>query len=600
MPRPLGPCYSNSLTGSLRAPRNRGAKTQRNLLIAVPQPLIGLANLVAEVQRWEWVSRNTPELTHDLYAQEEVSRQLSSSKQVLLKRVQNYVGLRQFGETLGLQWFQAGKQIQLKTGRELLQSLSTICDQVYSSAPRINNELVNRHTLSSAAAAARLRLIERIAGQSTQPLLGMDKVAKPPEMSMYLSVLKAAKLHRQIKKQWSLAVPETANDPCNVRPILEFMRETLEESGDARIPLTSFLESLRQPPFGLRDGMGPLLLSVFAMIHEQDVAFYENGGFVKCISGPELHRMIKVPEAFELQYCRIAGVRTIVFDQLFKVLKLEKRRSKNVDLLDVVRPLCIFASQLHPYVLKTSSLAPESLAVRDALVRAEDPAKLVFQSLPEACGCERFELSDAPSQSRVKKFVDKLRDAIEELRHAYDNLLRMVQTEFTAAFDRPGSFAEIRENVAQASKRILVTLAEPRLKAFCLRMADESLDERQWLESLASYICSKPPSKWLDHDLVAYQEEINRYSRQFSRVESTVFTDESKHDLALAVRVSITRHDGTEVDQVLHLDPTEERRVSELQTAFSQIIGTDLRLGVLAATRAIWSQLQKPSEQRLR
>ena len=84
---------------------------------------------------------------------------------------------------------------------------------------------------------------------------------------MYLSVLKAAKLHREVNHQWMLAVPDENDDPCNIAPILGFMRELAEKHADSRIKLTDLLASLRQSPFGLRDGMGPLLLAVFAMIH---------------------------------------------------------------------------------------------------------------------------------------------------------------------------------------------------------------------------------------------------------------------------------------------------------------------------------------------
>jgi hypothetical protein len=48
---------------------------RKEVLTAVPLPLQGLAGLVAEVQRWEWVLADVPELSHDSYALEEVTRQ---------------------------------------------------------------------------------------------------------------------------------------------------------------------------------------------------------------------------------------------------------------------------------------------------------------------------------------------------------------------------------------------------------------------------------------------------------------------------------------------------------------------------------------------
>ncbi len=47
-----------------------------------------------------------------------------------------------------------------------------------------------RRKLSSAAVAARMRLIERVLDNATEDYLGMDASKKPPEMSMYLSALR--------------------------------------------------------------------------------------------------------------------------------------------------------------------------------------------------------------------------------------------------------------------------------------------------------------------------------------------------------------------------------------------------------------------------
>lgn len=108
---------------------------RKEVLTAVPQPLQGLASLVTEVQRWEWVLGNVPELNHDNYALEEATRQLAASRQVLTKRLQSYVGLRQFTETLGLEWFYKSQSVPIGTARALLETLSSVCDKLYPDAP---------------------------------------------------------------------------------------------------------------------------------------------------------------------------------------------------------------------------------------------------------------------------------------------------------------------------------------------------------------------------------------------------------------------------------------------------------------------------------
>ncbi len=568
-------------------------KEREELLIAVPSPLQSLSKLIQEVQRWEWVSENVPELNNDSYAAEEVSRQLVAARQVLVRRVRSYVGLRQYVEPVELQWFHRGQPLSIADSRTLLSKLSEICDRIYEQAPRIRNELVNRHDLSSAASAARQRLIERILEHASAPLLGMDEKGKPPEMSMYLSVLKRAALHRKTLDGWEIAEPSMDDDPCRVRPVLARIHDILVAAQDSRVRVSDLFEQLRRPPYGIREGLAPLLLSIFAVIHEQDLAFYDKGAFLLDVTGHEFQRLVKAPADFEVQYCRVSGLRAALFDRLVRLLGTERLESKQTDIMDVVRPLCVFAAQLPAYTHRTSMLTAEAKAVKDVLLNAEDPVSLLFTGLPKACGIGPFALDERPSPQRITRFVDRLKGNLDELRGAYPSLVERIKSDLLQSFDRPGGFEAAREGIAATAEQLLVVVADARLKAFCLRLADRRLGEQEWLESLASLLCAKPPAKWVDADHPRFREELNQRVQQFRRVESATF-DVPSHCgmMQVALRVAITSRDGSEVDQVVYLDADEEPRVAELEATIAQLLGAEGRLGMVAATRAIWSRLR--------
>jgi len=63
-----------------------------NLLIAIPKRLSALGELMQECRRWEWIAQNVPELNHDTYASEEVSRQINASRQNLQKEFKTLLG----------------------------------------------------------------------------------------------------------------------------------------------------------------------------------------------------------------------------------------------------------------------------------------------------------------------------------------------------------------------------------------------------------------------------------------------------------------------------------------------------------------------------
>ncbi|MDE0145688.1 MAG: hypothetical protein OXL95_07445 [Nitrospira sp.] len=562
-------------------------KQRSNWLVAVPSPLNHLANLVQEVQRWEWISTNTPELNADKFAREEVSRQKAVARLQLDKRIQSYVGFKQFTGRMMLEWFHEGRPLKMKDGRELLSRLSRICDEVYNCAPRIQNELVNRRNLSSAAAAARMRLIERMFTEPGTKFLGMIPEKKPPEMSMYLSVFKSTGLHHVQEDRWRIGAPnDEIDEKCNVLPTLQRIRELVMDKADSRVNMALLFAELRRPPYGVRDGLIPLLLTVFAIAYEKDVAFYKDGTFLRELNGGAMLLLTKAPERFDIQYCKMEGVRAELFQRLLNVLDIKGSAQREFELLDVVKQLCVFVAQLPTYVLNTKKLSGKTLAVRDAILNAREPAKLLFTELPKACGFEPIQAETLTSKP-VSVFVKTLKAALDDLKVAFPELRERLRHEFRAAFDLPGTFEQFRTALAARSEQILLTITEPKLRAFCLRLMDDSLPELDWLESVASYLALKPPSKWHDAEEEVFSYELSQYSARFHRVESVAFAEGRLPKNSVGIRLAITQADGVEHEQVVHYAPNEEDQLQDLQRQFEGLLTKGKRLGLVAASRAI-------------
>jgi hypothetical protein len=567
-----------------------------NVLFAVPKPLSNLAGLVLEVQRWRWIEENTPELKNDSYAQQEVTRQITISRQSLEKRIQYFIGLQFSLSETGLQWFLQGDSLQIENGRGLLATLSDICDEVYKDAPKIQNELVNRHALSSAAAGARMRLIERMFKFSSEPLLGMDPNKKPPEMSMYLSVLENAKLHQESGEFYALVKPKAEHDQCNVGPTLDRIKEILEASPDGRIKVSEILDGLKHPPFGLRAGLSPIMLAVFTIIYEQYIAFYEDGAFLRHVGGFDFQRLIKAPETFEMQFCKVAGVRKELFKKLMDVLQFEHSDRTKINLLDIVRPLLTFVAQLPEFTHKTKKLSRESLQVREAVLSASEPVKLLFKSLPEACGYSEFPADEKQRKSDVIGFVNALKSAMDELKAGYPDLQARMKTAIIKSLDVQSSSTDVRDVLSKRATVLLTTVTDLRLKGFCQRLTDFNLPEAEWMESFGSFVCSKPPSKWSDSDEELYSNELMKLALKFKRLESMTFSPQTWRGDS-AVRVAITHNDGAEFDKIIFIDKEQELLVTEIEAKIRMLIKQGGRAGFAAAARAFSALLKESDEE---
>lgn len=562
------------------------------ILIAISQPLGDIAGLLQEVQRWQWISENIPELVNDIYASEEVIRQLTFSKNMLEKRIQSSLGVQQsIGSMENVQWFRQTCAINISDRRSLLAYLSDICDDVYSKAPRLSNELVNRDSLSSAAAAARLRLIELILTSHSKPMLGLDPALKPPEMSIYLSLCKKTGLHQETSKGWAFVEPE--QDICNIRPAFQRIWQLLEDQKDHCISIAAIFNELRKPPYGVRDGLVPIFLAVFAVMYEQDVAFYENGSFLQNTSGHDFRRLIKAPDSFEVQFYQVSGPRAELFETLRTMLEIPLPEDRQAKLLDIVRPLFTFAARLPEYTRKTQNVSSNALAIRKVLLTAREPAPFLFRDLPDACGFVPFEM-ETKEISLVSQFVEVLKHAIEELRSAYSGLLQRIKQKLLNTFDIPNH--QFRTILASRSKAIAIKISEPRLKAFCFRLMDTTLPEAEWLEALGSFVCSKIPSSWTDIDEQRLEIELSQLCSWFHRVEATLFNEYQYEYGSAVIHLAVTTSDGREIDQVLYVEPDEVKEAEELQKKISDILDKNGRIGFFAASRVLWQMLSQSKE----
>jgi len=65
----------------------------------------------------------------------------------------------------------------------------------------------------------------------------------------------------------------------------------------------------------------------------------------------------------------------------------------------------------------------------------------------------------------------------------------------------------------------------------------------------------------------------------------------------VGIRLAITQANGTEHEQVIHVAAGEEQRLHVLQGQFEALLTKDRRLGLAAASRALWSSLGKEAKE---
>lgn len=560
---------------------------EKSVVIGVLQPLASLAHELAEVNRWQWIEDNTPELAQDEFAAAEVSRQLNEAKRSLSTHFATMSGLARHS-TGRVEWWNQGEIVEING--TLSNTLSQLCDAMFPLAPRIANELINRNMLSSAAASARMRLIEGIFGASEMPLLGIEANKAPPEKSMYLSVLQAGGIHIEKDGRFELVEPNVDEDPLTLKPAMSKIIGLIRGGKGHRVSVPSILLELKKGPYGVRDGVAPLLLALVLKIHSHELAVYEDGTFLARFGAHEFLRLSKATASFEIQYCSVEGVRSEVFARLAEAFAKGIQDRRPV-LLDVVKELCSFAAKLPEYTRKSRTLSPMALAVREALMAAREPATLLFQDLPKACGLEPFNADGGGDYVDAEKFVINLNSAVNDLQSAYSHLLeRIILRVAEASGIESGTFD--RAALAARASRVSLAAREPRLRAFALRLRDPGLSDDSWAEALASFVVARPPSRWMPGDEVRFGEEIGALAELFAKVEAAAFSGVDDRPAVDAIRLNLTRGDGQDLVRVLQdvkLSPKDKVSLDALAANLPQ--GDAKRIQFL--TNLLWRELEK-------
>lgn len=583
------PVDKNQEVRARRKLRDISSQLADGLMIAVAEPRGTALGALADVLAWEWVKKNTPQLSGDRFAREEVSRQIEHARRNLRARLGGLDNLA-VGGGPRMQWFSGSTVGTLSTGRELLGFLDKECSRIYSAMPLVRNELVNRRTPSSAAVAARGKLAEALATAPEKKNLGMDDTKRPAEMALYLSVLKFGGFHVEVPgRGWTVQLPATEQDKCNLLPSIELISDILKAEGtDAMVPVPTIFDALSRPPYGVREGLQPLVLAIYLASHHQRVALYEDETYLDTVGGEVFLRLMKEPQFFHLQWCGLEGVRSEVFVKLLELLQFSPRDASRTDLIDLVRPLAVFIARGVPdYCRKTSSLSAMAVAVRSALLDSREPVRLIFTILPQACGLLPIVEKGMCDPSEL---ASRLRISLHEIRMAYPRLLERLGASLCAAFDVAKEIPEGRRSIAGRAAQLAAVVTEPSLKSFALRLADSALDDRAWIESVANLLARKSAERWGNNDETEFHYQLEIAAAHFRRVEKALIGTTRRLN-GHACRIELTKSDGTEVGELVNWDGLEEARIQPIQDEIHKILMHHGRHGLAAALRAIWNRL---------
>jgi hypothetical protein len=492
-----------------------------------------------DLSLWQWVLENCADLRIDDLAREEVNRRIAMAQNELRSLMAPFA---RPGEDAGSAvWAHNGSEVRIQSRGDLSRYLSDLCDRVFHASPILKNELINRGRLSSAIAAARMRLMNLMIGASDIEYLGLT--GAPPERTIYLSLFQESGLHSLRGAQLGFGPPPD-DDPMSWRQVWNHIDTLVTTSTSLR--LDDLISRLATPPFGLRSGPALLVIAAYLVFRRADVALMERNTFQPEITGAHFMRLAKSPSNFAMRRLETKGSSG---DLIARVAELpfwqSIGRAPEVALKPVMHALFTWFNGLSEYSQSTTALGPFTANIRAALRKSSEPITLLSEDLPAACGA----IVDGTLD--VESYLERLNDSLLELEGTTSVLRQRVEMIVLDAFEER-SLEDVRRRISSDFKKRVLQLRDYRMRGFVERSLGGSAEADGWLDSVASVTIGRRMAAWDDLTLDKFAFELRGLAQQLNRwlalsreaedggapISGLFLTQPSGEEVALYVRES--------------------------------------------------------------
>lgn len=563
----------------------KGASPKTDIL-ALYRNGVQLRDAVGEVLALRHIGNSRPELNSDPVAKREYHDRLVAAEAALdiqLKSLLDYPG--------DSEWYWGARHLSVRNRRELQEALSTLLSRIYDKSPALHNELINRDRPSSQAAAGRNKLLAAMVHNAELPDLGIDAERYPPEKAMYRALLAATGLHARSGGSQNCFEFLRPTDDSTLAPAWAAIEEFFATTEDRQRNFEELQQVLVAPPYGLKQGVIPILVVAAYLVNQHELAVYENRMYLPQFTEESLERFVKTPAEFTVQRFRIDGMRGSIMEQYQRTLFTDGKKRSVVDL---VRPLARFIEGLDEYTKRTKSpeLSDAARGVRNAFLAAQSPEALLFVDLPKALGFDG-RLAKKPSKADLEEFSQALTEALRELKRNFGSLLQKQQRLLAQAFhmEPTTELGELRRAVAGRYFGLdQYTIDIDGLKAFIKRLTKAELDDAAWLQNVLMFLGKKPVEKWTDTDRAEADLRLADFAKRMLDLE-TLRLHEDRASAAMQgdfdVYVLKTLKKGADaVDEVVAVDRRRREALAsvrqELSHKLAELSDKELQLAALA------------------
>ena len=396
------------------------------VIFAIPKESVELFSLLKDLFAYKVMKTDDDLISKDPRVKKEIDFLMEDT----VERIEYIIKLIFDPENNNSHWISGGEEKEIKATSQLSRLSSKICEFSFHKTPAILNEALNKDNPSTVQINAMKKVINSLIDET---LKDDYKAAKfGPDVAIVKMVFLRTGL---LKETWDgLSYGKGRND---VSELIDNTEKFLRERQGQVFSGKDLVGYLKSPPFGLRNGLIPLIITyVFKKSFFPHISLRKKGELSWPITGEEMVELVFDPKKYEIEIEKITPEIENLFDAIqesFGNRKIGIEKGK-ISKYEASRQFAQWFHNLKKYARDTMCIEKEARQFRDVIRKCIVNPDEVFHSL-----LPFLKQKGLATKEGFYSSISKLKGEIES---KSDNLFKNIDREVVKVFNNKNETIE--------------------------------------------------------------------------------------------------------------------------------------------------------------
>jgi energy-coupling factor transporter ATP-binding protein EcfA2 len=386
------------------------------------------------------------------------------------------------------------------SSEKLQQTISQILSTTYPQMPIIINDLVNPIQHEVSVPNGMKKLFEHMMNNAEDERLAIEKL--PPQLAIYLSVIKRSGFHVLKDGKWTLTSPTENNFSHIWKKLSDYIKS------QKNIALDRIIDMFQLEPYGLNEDAAKFILFIFLIINEPNIHFFREKTYQFDFDIDQLMDVWKNSKMYTIKWYKLSKEEEIIFAKYINIFDkyFETDYSKK-NIKYIFQKLSSKFMALPRYCHQTKKLSDKAIALRSSIIASKEPHTTFFELFPEALNYKNL------NETNVDNFITEFKEAFNEIVFSYKKMALELEQVVTEAFDLSSNHYPFENELEIILEKYLTEHDDKDVSA-AYRVCTTANDIISFLNGLSLLLSHKKVDETFDHDVKNLKQNINAFANR--------------------------------------------------------------------------------------